>query len=231
MRMRHRAACSERSPIRKNLPGVRLAIHVVVRRDRATSCHYFPRWVTAIWLAAGLSALLYSAACRQGVPVVDLGPKPPSPLGTITGIVHGPDATSGMEGRTVEIVNVATGEKHSATTVSNGGFTIQLPKGKYRLDLLLRAGETIVKRPDVVDLDRGDIDSHIEFVVSPARAARPSYRLELQLHPGETIVKRPDVVDLGRGDIDSHIEFVVSGASHASRPANRIDNGLGSPVA
>jgi hypothetical protein len=130
------------------------------------------------WLAAGLAALLYSSACRQGVPVVDLGPKPPSPRGTITGIVRGPEGTSGMPGRTVEVVNVATGEKHSATTASNGGFTITLPKGKYRLDLQLRPGESIVKRPDVVDLDHGDIDSHIEFVLAAARASRPVYRLD-----------------------------------------------------
>lgn len=129
-----------------------------------------------MWLLAGMLALLYSSACRQGVPVVDLGPKPPAARGTITGIVRGPEDTSG---RTVELVNVATGEKHSATTVSNGGFTIVLPKGQYRLDLQLRAGETIVKRPAVVDLDRGDIDSHIEFIVSGARSARrPSYRLD-----------------------------------------------------
>jgi Carboxypeptidase regulatory-like domain len=135
--------------------------------------------VNAVWLLAGIVALLYSTACRQGVPVVDLGPKPPAARGTITGIVRGPEDMSGMSGRTVELVNVATGETHSATTVSNGGFTIVLPKGKYRLELQLRAGETIVKRPDVVDLDRGDIDSHIEFVVSGARSARrPSYRLD-----------------------------------------------------
>jgi len=135
--------------------------------------------VSALWLVAGLAALLYSGACRRGVPVVDLGPKPPNARGTITGIVRGPEGTSAMTGRTVELINVATGEKHTVTTASNGGFTIQLPKGKYRLELALRAGETLVKRPDIVDLDRGDIDSHIEFVVTPARTAhRPSYRLD-----------------------------------------------------
>jgi Carboxypeptidase regulatory-like domain len=136
--------------------------------------------VTALWLVAGLAALLYVSACRQGVPVVDLGPKPPSPLGTITGIVRGPERMSAVVGRTVELINVDTGEKHSTTTASNGGFTIQLPKGKYRLELALRAGETLLKRPDIVDLDHGDIDSHIEFVVAgPRQAHRPSsYRLD-----------------------------------------------------
>jgi hypothetical protein len=132
-----------------------------------------------VWLLAGLAALMYSAGCRQAAPIVDLGAKPPNALGTITGIVRGPENTSALTGRTVEVVNVATGEKHTTTTAANGGFTIQLPKGKYRLDLQLRDGETLVKRPDIVDLDRGDIDSHIEFVVSGARTARrPAYRLD-----------------------------------------------------
>jgi hypothetical protein len=131
-----------------------------------------------MWLFAGIVALLYSGACRRGVPAVDLGPKPPNARGTITGLVHGP-GDAALAGRTVEVVNIASGEKFTTQTVSNGGFTIELPKGKYRLELQLRDGETIVKHPDVVDLDRGGIDSHIEFVVSPARSARrPSYRLD-----------------------------------------------------
>jgi hypothetical protein len=132
-----------------------------------------------VWLVAGLFALVYASGCRRGVPVIDLGPKPPDARGTITGLVHGP-GDSALAGRVVEIVNVVTGDKHTATTVANGGFTIELPKGKYRLSLQLHDGETLVKRPDVVDLDRGDIDSHIEFVVSGARIARrpSSYRLD-----------------------------------------------------
>lgn len=129
-------------------------------------------------MIAATATLLYAGACRRGVPVVDLGQKPPAARGTIAGLVHGP-ADSALAGRTVEVVNVATGEKHTTITASDGGFTIEVPKGKYRLDLELRRGETLVKRPDVVDLDRGDIDSHIEFVVAPARSARrPSYRLD-----------------------------------------------------
>ena len=131
-----------------------------------------------MWFAAGVVALLYSGACRRGVPVVDLGPKPPAARGTLTGLVHGPGDTA-LPGRTVEVVNVATGEKQTTTTVTNGGFTIELPKGKYRLELQLRDGETLLKRPDVIDLGHGDIDSHIEFVVAPARSARhPAYRLD-----------------------------------------------------
>jgi hypothetical protein len=129
--------------------------------------------VTGVWLLLGVLALLLTGACRRGVPAVDLGPKPPAADGTLTGIVRGPEGTSPLAGRTVEIINEATGERRSVQTADNGGFTVKLPAGKYRLELPLKPGETIVKRPGVVDLDKGDIDSHIEFVLS-SRIARPS---------------------------------------------------------
>lgn len=161
-------------------------------RVRAANCHYCPPWVTALWLLAGIAVLLYSAGCRRGVPAVDLGPKPPVARGTITGLVHGPSAAA-LAGRTVEVVNVVSGDTFTTQTASNGGFTIELPKGKYRLDLQLRDGEALVKRPDVVDLDRGDIDSHIEFVVGPARSARrPVYRLDNGLGSPVASVHKPN---------------------------------------
>jgi len=136
--------------------------------------------LTGLWLSLGILALLMAGACRRGVPVVDLGPKPVNARGTITGIVRGPEGTSPLAGRTVEIVDEATGERRSVQTAENGGFTIQLPAGKYRLELPLKPGETIVKRPGIVDLDKGDIDSHIEFVLSSriARPSGPAYRLD-----------------------------------------------------
>jgi hypothetical protein len=144
-------------------------------------CHYFPKWVTGLWLLLGVAALLFTGACRRGVPVVDLGPKPLDARGTITGIVRGPEGTSAVVGRTVEVINTATGERRSVRTAENGGFTIQVPAGKYRLELALREGETIVKRPGIVDMERGDIDSHIEFLLGPARVSRPrgpAYRMD-----------------------------------------------------
>jgi carboxypeptidase family protein len=142
-----------------------------------------------VWLIAFVAAVTVVLSCRRGVPVVDVGPKPPSARGTITGIVRGPEGTSPVAGRAVQVVNVATGERREVHTSANGGFTIELPAGKYRLELPLRDGETLVKAPGEVNLDKGDIDSHIEFVVATPRVDRP------------------------RGHAD------------------RLDNGLGSPIA
>lgn len=133
------------------------------------------------WVSLVVLGLLLSGACRRGVPAVDLGPKPPLAEGTITGIVRGPEGTSAVVGRTVEVIDTETNERRTVQTGDNGGFTIKVPAGTYRLELPLKTGETILKRPAIVKLDRGDIDSHIEFVISTPRVVRPSgpaYRLD-----------------------------------------------------
>jgi hypothetical protein len=166
---------------RYRVRGSTLAQPPFVSAGRVNSCHYFPPWVTGLWLSLGILALLLSGACRRGVPVVDVGPKPSAARGTITGIVRGPEGTSAISGRNVEVINTVTGDRRSVVTGANGGFTIELPAGKYRLELSLRDGESVVKRPGIIDLDKGDIDSHIEFVLSTVRLARPrgpSYRLD-----------------------------------------------------
>jgi hypothetical protein len=152
-----------------------------VSTTRANGCHYCPGWVTGLWLSLGILVLLLGGGCRRGVPVVDLGPKPADARGTLTGIVRGPEGTSPMAGRTVEIINEATAEKHTTETGANGGFTIQLPAGKYRLELPLKDGEMIAKRPGIIDLGRGDIDSHVEFILAASRVNRsrgPAYRVD-----------------------------------------------------
>ncbi|PYR95188.1 MAG: hypothetical protein DMF84_01710 [Acidobacteria bacterium] len=137
--------------------------------------------MSVLALIVGFVALLLSTACQRTVPAPDAGPKPAAARATITGTIRGPEGASPVSGRTVEIVNVATGERHSTTTSSNGGFTSQVPAGKYRLELPLRDGETLVARPDVVNLDKGDTDSHVEFVIGATRILRPrgpAYRVD-----------------------------------------------------
>lgn len=129
--------------------------------------------MTGVWIFALVAAVVVVLSCRRGVPVVDVGPKPPSARGTITGIVRGPEGTSPVSGRTVQVVNVATGERRSIQTSSTGGFTIEVPAGKYRVELPLHDGETLLKSPGVIDVAKGDIDSHVEFVLAAAHVDRP----------------------------------------------------------
>jgi carboxypeptidase family protein len=141
---------------------------------RAPSFHRAHRSIVA-WLITVVAAITLLAACHGG-PVVDLGPKPPTTDGTISGIVRGPEGTSAIDGRDVEIVNVETGERQHTVTNNAGGFTFKVRPGKYRVQLSLRDGESILKQPDVINVNRSDVDAHADFVVGTARLSRPRFR-------------------------------------------------------
>jgi hypothetical protein len=141
---------------------------------RATGFHYAHR-TAALWLFLGLATVLMLAACHPG-PVLDLGPKPAQADGTISGTVRGPEGTSAIDGRDVAVVNVETGERQHTATNNAGGFTFKVKPGKYRVELSLHDGETIIKKPDVINVNRSDVDAHADFVVAAARVSRPRFR-------------------------------------------------------
>lgn len=124
------------------------------------------------WLVAVTVTLLSLVACHGG-PVIDLSPKPLQADGTISGTVRGPEGTSAIEGRTVEVINVDTGERQRVATNNAGGFTFKVKPGNYRVELTLLDGETIVKKPDVIHVNRSDVDAHADFVVGVVRVSRP----------------------------------------------------------
>ena len=81
-----------------------------------------------------LLALFSIGACHGG-PVVDLSTKPVEADGTISGTVRGPEGTSAVEGRSVEVINVETGERQRAATNNAGGFTFKVKPGNYRVEV------------------------------------------------------------------------------------------------
>ncbi len=125
-----------------------------------------------IWFIAVVAAFGSLNACHGG-PVLDLSPKPLQADGTISGTVRGPEGTSAVDGRFVQVVNVETGERQQATTNSAGGFTFKVKPGNYRVELTLHDGETLMKKPDVIHVNRSDVDAHADFVVGAAKASRP----------------------------------------------------------
>jgi hypothetical protein len=141
---------------------------------KATRFHYAHRSM-ALWLFAALAGIVLLAACHGG-PVVDLSPKPLQADGTISGTVRGPEGTSAIEGRQVEVVNVDTGERQHMVTNNAGGFTFKVKPGKYRVELALHEGETLLKKPDVINVNRSDVDAHADFIVGAARVSRPRCR-------------------------------------------------------
>lgn len=133
------------------------------------------RLISIATFIIGLVALSSISACRQGVPVIDPGPRPADAAGTISGTVRGPAGASSIVGRTVEVVNIETGARDRTTTNTAGGFTFKVRPGRYRVELALLEGETLVKRPDVIEVNRSDVDAHADFVVSTSRVARPRF--------------------------------------------------------
>lgn len=123
--------------------------------------------------ALAILALVTVAACRQGVPVIDTTPRPVQADGTISGTVRGPAGTSPVEGRLVRVVNVDTGERQQATTNNAGGFTFKVKPGKYQVELPLRDGEVLVKKPGIISVNRSDVDAHADFVLGTSRVLRP----------------------------------------------------------
>jgi hypothetical protein len=106
------------------------------------------------------------------MPIIDTGPRPVQADGTISGTVRGPQGSAALEGRRVEAINVDTGERHRASTSNTGGFTFKLAPGDYRVEVTLLEGETLVKRPGVIHLNRSDVDANADFVIG-SRLARP----------------------------------------------------------
>ncbi len=108
-------------------------------------------------------AVLSSAACHPG-PVLT-GAKQPSVGGTIAGIVTTADKNA-VPGRKVTATETTTGSHYDAITATNGGYTIKVPEGTYRIEVELRAGETLAKQPDPTRVNNSDLDPRRDFVIT-----------------------------------------------------------------
>jgi hypothetical protein len=114
-------------------------------------------------LAAAV-ALLIAAGCHPG-PVIGTGPQPPGVGGTIAGIVSA-EGNVPLAGRKVTAIETTAGTRYDATTGTNGGYTIKVPQGTYRLEVELRPGEKVVKQPDETRISKSDLDTRRDFVLS-----------------------------------------------------------------
>jgi hypothetical protein len=141
-------------------------LHAVLRGRRALTA-------AALCLVSIALAVLSVTACRQGVPVIDPGERPPTTDGTISGTVRGPGETQIIAGRQVDVINIETGERQTGTTSNVGGFTFKVKPGRYRVEVALLEGESIIKQPGVMNVNRSDVDAHADFIIGTRRASRP----------------------------------------------------------
>ncbi len=112
-----------------------------------------------------------SAACHPG----PIAAKPEIVGGTIAGIVKTSDASVAVPGRRVSAIEVKTAARVDATTGADGGYTVQVPIGTYRLELELKGSEVLAKQPAQTHVNNGDLDPGRDFVII-ARAAGGSVR-------------------------------------------------------
>lgn len=110
-----------------------------------------------------LTLVMASSGCHPG-PVINSGPKPPS-TGTIAGIVS-TDTNAAIQGRKVTVTEVQTGTRDETTTGANGGYTIKVPEGTYRIEVELQAGESVLKQPAETRVHRSDLDPRRDFVIT-----------------------------------------------------------------
>src|SRR5262245_46957452 len=113
----------------------------------------------------GCLLLVASVACHWNKPVVD--PTPAAPVGgTIAGIVSAANSSVAVPGRKVTATEVKKGEHYESTTGADGGYTIKVPVGTYKIEVELRPTETLTKQPAQTHINNGDIDSGRDFVIT-----------------------------------------------------------------
>jgi hypothetical protein len=66
----------------------------------------------------------------------------------------------------VTAVEATSGSHYDATTAANGGYTIKVPEGTYRIDVELHDGESLAKRPDETHVNNGDLDPGRDFIIT-----------------------------------------------------------------
>jgi carboxypeptidase family protein len=151
----------------------------VTARRHARAAHQYRAAATfrgkvpATLLTVGLLILCSVNACQRGVPAIDTAPKAVQGDGTIAGTVRGGEGTSPVDGRTVEVINVDTGQRHRVSTTTTGSFSFKLHPGTYRVQLTLRDGESLVRQPGLIQLNTSDVESTADFVVGTVRVSRP----------------------------------------------------------
>ena len=152
-----------------------------------TAEHRRRRLFGLVWLTLTLIVLSAAWGCRQPPPVLETTPTA-QVRGVISGRILGPERSTLLDGRVIELVNLTTLERQRVSTNQSGSYAFQVQPGDYRVELTLRDGEALVRKPGVIHVDRSDVDGDADFVIGNGRASRP-------------------------------------------RPAYKVDDGLGSPVA
>jgi hypothetical protein len=105
-------------------------------------------------------------ACSLNKPLPGTGERSTATDGTLAGLVSTDGGKTGVSGRKVTATNTATNAHFDTTSASDGGYTLRLPAGHYTIDVELRTGERLEKRPDATDVGAGDLDAGRDFLIT-----------------------------------------------------------------
>ncbi len=117
-------------------------------------------------MGLALMVVFAASSCMPRGPIVDTGSKPPNVGGTISGIVRASGGTTSLTGRKVTATNLSTGQRYEASTATNGGYTMKVPVGKYRLEVELREGESLAEQPGETEISASDMDADRDFTIT-----------------------------------------------------------------
>jgi hypothetical protein len=116
--------------------------------------------------AVVLLLLSVSTACSLNKPVPGTGERSTATDGTLAGLISTDGGKTPVSGRKVTATNTATNAPFDTTSATDGGYTLRLPAGRYAIDVELRAGERLEKRPEPTDVGAGDLDAGRDFVIT-----------------------------------------------------------------
>lgn len=122
--------------------------------------------VACLLVCAAMAGLSGGCATAHGGPVISSGDQPPEVTGTISGIVRAAGSNSPLSARRVTATEVTTGAKYETSTATNGGYTMKVPAGRYRVQVELGADEVVSEGPTEVVINRSDLDSGRNFLIT-----------------------------------------------------------------
>src|ERR1044071_857915 len=120
-------------------------------------------WFRSASFRTSVVVWLRPTACTPG-PLVDTGPRPAGVGGTIAGTVRAEGGAVSLAGRQITAINHEARGGFENPTGTDGGYTIKVPTGTYRLEVDLNAGESLTKRPDPTQVNASDLDPDRNFL-------------------------------------------------------------------
>ena len=90
----------------------------------------------------------------------------PDQPGTISGAVSAPGLQNAVADREIVFTDATSGRRYTTHTNNVGDFTIQVPQGRYHVNLTMRPGETMANKIDDVGVTAGGVKADVNLVIA-----------------------------------------------------------------